>query len=160
MTVIIRRVRTALQRQYRNAGGILISEAIAGAEGNLDLLSARCAEQIDCILDQVSDLTANPSRRPTAGELRQLHAAVNEMLSCCASVKIEGFTDALHAVGRLVGALLETDVWLDGTLTAAANLLRLVRRDAVAPENVAVMIRALDQCAVRVRSHAHATTCQ
>lgn len=153
MTVIIRKVRTALQREYQKAGGILISEAITGADENLVVLSAQCIEQIDFALDQISDLTANPLRRPTAGELRQLHSAVNEMLSCCAAVQIDGFADTLHAVGRLVGALMTADVWLEGALTPAANLLRLVRRGAVAPENVAVLIVGLDQCTARFKSH-------
>lgn len=160
MTVIVRRVKTALQREYRKAGGILVSEAVAGAEGNLGELSAAGMEQIDLTLERVSALTANPSRRPTPEELRQIHAAINEMLSFCATVRIEGFAETLHAAARLVGALMEADVWLDGSLTPVANLLRLVRRGAVAPENVGVLILGLDQCAARVRSHARATDTQ
>jgi len=160
VTVIIRKVRTALQREYRKAGGILTSEAITDANENLGLLSAQCIEQIDFTLDHVSDLTADPLKRPTAEELRELHAAVNEMLSCCAAVKIDGFADTLHAVGRLVGALMAADVWLEGALTPAANLLRLVRRGAVAPDKVAVLIVGLDQCAARMRSYSRAATYQ
>ena len=113
MTVIIRKIKTALQREYRKAGGILVSEAIAGAEGNLNELSVVGMEQIDLTLERVSALTANPTRRPTADELRQIHSAINEMLSFCATVQIDGFAETLHASARLVGALmLETnDEW-------------------------------------------------
>lgn len=160
MTVIIRKIKTALQREYRKAGGILVSEAIAGANGNLNELSVAGMEQIDLTLERVSALTANPSRRPTADELRQIHAAINEMLSFCATVQIDGFAETLHASARLVGTLMEADVWLEGSLTPVANLLRLVRRGAVAPENVGVLILSLDECAARVRSQARAISAQ
>lgn len=160
MSVIVRKIKTALQREYRKAGGILVSEAVADAKGNLNELSVAGMEQIDLTLERVSALTANPTRRPTADELRQMHAAINEMLSFCATVKIEGFAETLHASARLVGALMETDVWLEGSLTPVANLLKLVRRGAVAPENVGVLILGLDDCAARVISQARALTPQ
>lgn len=152
MSVVIRKVKTALQREYRKAGGILIQDAIAQASVNLQVLSADCIERIDAAIVTISDMTADPSRRPTAAELRQFHTLVNEMLACCATVEIEGLVDTLYSVGRLVGALMASDGWREDALTPAVNLLRLVRRGAVAPEDLRALIVGIDQCATRLRA--------
>lgn len=153
MSVIIRKVRTALQREYRKAGGIRVDEAIAQAGQNLETLSAQCAQRIDAAIAEIIDMTADPHRQPTAEELRTLHALVNEMLACCATIEIEGLVDTLYAFGRLVGALMATDTWLDGALTPAVNLLRLVRRGAISPEDLKALVAGVDQCAHRISAH-------
>ncbi len=153
MSVVIRKVKTALQTEYRKAGGIRVDEAIAQADQNLETLSAQCAERIDAAIAEIIVMTADPHRQPTAGELRTLHALLNEMLACCATIEIEGLVDTLYALGRLVGALMATDTWLDGALTPAVNLLRLVRRGAIAPEDVKALVAGIDQCAHRINTH-------
>lgn len=154
MSVIIRRVKTALQMEYRKAGGIRIEQAIAQAGENLGALSGPCAEHIDAALGVVMAITADPLRQPTTEELQRLHILINEMLACCATVEIKGFVDALYAVGRLVGALMAAEVWLDGALTPAVNLLRLVRRGAVGQDDLRALIEGVDQCSRHVSTHA------
>lgn len=157
MSVVIRKVKTALQMEYRKAGGIRIEDAVAQAGENLGGLAEQCVERIDAALGQVMALTADPHRQPTPEELRKLHGLVNEMLACCATVEIEGFVDVLYAVGRLLGALMVADVGLDGALTQAVNLLRLVRRGAVAAEDLKALISGVDQCAHRISAHTRLT---
>lgn len=157
MSVIIRKVKTALQMEYQRAGGVRIEDAIAQASENLGGLSEQCVERIDTALASVMLVTADPHRQPTTEELVRLHALVNEMLACCATVEIEGFVDALYAVGRLIGALMAADLWLEGTLTPAVNLLRLVRRGAVPPGDLTALIAGVDQCARRITADARLT---
>lgn len=154
MSVVIRKVKTALQREYRQAGGILVEEAIAQAGENLDGLAEECLERIDASMALIADLTADPRHRPDAAELRMIHALVNEMLACCATVQIDGLVETLYAVGRLVGALMSTEHWLEGALTPAVNLLRLVRRGAVPPDHLSALISGIDQCGSKIRAHA------
>ncbi len=149
MSVAIRKVTTALQREYKKAGGIRIDQAVRQAEANVDTLSEACLEAIDKAIQQVADMTADPARRPTDEELRRLHGLVNDMLGCCAPIDIPGLVDTLYAVGRLTGALIATDRWRDGLLTPAVNLLRLVRRGAVPPQDLKALIAGIDQCARR-----------
>lgn len=151
MSVIIRRVKTALQAEYRKAGGVRVDEAIAQASENLDSLSEACLERIDAALAVVVEMTSDPHRRPSPDELRKLHALINDMLACCASVRIEGLAETLYAVARLVGALLVTEAWIDGTLTPAVNLLRLARRGAISAGDIHAVIAGIDQCAQHLR---------
>lgn len=153
MSVTIRKVKTALQMEYRKAGGTRVEDAVAQASENLGALSEQGLDQIDAILGEVMAMTADPHRQPSPAELRRLHALVNDMLACCATVEIPGFVDALYAVARLLAALMATEVWLDGTLTPAVNLLRLVRRGAVGPDGLRALIEGVDQCARRVSAH-------
>ena len=157
MSVVIRKIKTALQREYQKAGGVLIEDAIAQAEGNLEELAAECLERIDAALALVADLTVDPRQRPSAAELRMIHGLVNEMLACCATVHIDGLVDTLYGVGRLVGALMATDHWVEGALTPAVNLLRLVRRGAIAQEDLAALISGIDQCGSKILAHSKAT---
>ncbi|AQR62569.1 hypothetical protein BZG35_13620 [Brevundimonas sp. LM2] len=154
MSVVIRRIKTTLQREYRKAGGILIEDAIARADENLEGLAAECLERIDTCLELIADMTVDPGRRPSMTELRMIHALVNEMLACCATFQIDGLVETLYAVGRLVGALMATASWLEGALTPAVNLLRLVRRGAIAPQDLAALITGIDQCAAKISAHA------
>lgn len=147
MSVVIRKIRTALQREYRKAGGIQVQEAVDQARHNLTGLSEQCLSRIDVAIGVLTEMTADPGRRPTAVELRTMHQLVNEMLGCCAAVEIVGLADTLYAVGRLVGALMAEDVWLDGSLTPAVSLIRLVRRSAVTPADLQTLIAGIDQCA-------------
>lgn len=147
MSVVIRKIRTALQREYRKAGGIQVQEAIDNAQHNLTGLAEQCLNRIDVAIGVLTEMTADPGRRPTPAELRTMHHLINEMLGCCAAVEIVGLADTLYAVGRLVGALMAEDVWLDGSLTPAVSLLRLVRRSAVAPADLRTLIAGIDQCA-------------
>lgn len=160
MSVVIRRIKTALQREYQKAGGVPVEDAIAQAGLNLDGLAAECLERIDAALALVAGMTVDPGRRPSVAELRMIHALVNEMLACCATVQIDGLVDTLYAVGRLVGALMATEAWLEGTLTPAVNLLRLVRRGAIAPEDLTALIVGIDQCGAKIRAHTRAATYQ
>lgn len=154
MSVSIRKVKTALQTEYRKAGGIRVEDAIAKAGDNLSALSEQCAERIDEVLGIFVETTADPRRPLTVDELRQLHGLINEMLTCCAPLEIEGFVETLYSVGRLVEAMMVADVWLDGALTPAVNLLRLVRRGALGTEDRKVLNTGVDQCTARFRGHA------
>lgn len=158
MSVVIRKVRTALQAEYRKAGGIRIDAAIAQAAENLDSMSAQCLERIDAALAVMVEKTSDPDRQLDGAELRTLHALTNDMLACCAASHTDGLADTLYAVGGLLSALMVTEVWIDGALTPAVNLLRLVRRGAVSPDDVKVLVEGVDQCARRVRAHAQART--
>jgi hypothetical protein len=158
MSVVIRKVKTALQSEYRKAGGLLVDDAVAQAGENLESLAEQGAERIDVVLGVVMTMTADPHRQLTAAELRKLHVLVNEMLACCATVEIEGFVEALYAVGRLLGAMMVAEGWLDGALTSAVNLLRLVRRGAVARDDLKVLIAGVDQCAHRISDSHRLTT--
>lgn len=160
MSVVIRKVKTALQSEYRKAGGVLVEDAVARAGENLVTLAEQGAARIDAALDVIMMMTADPRRQPSTPEVRRLHGLVNEMLACCATVEIEGFVDALYAVGRLLGALMVSEGWLDGALTSAANLLRLVRRGAVAPDDLKVLIAGVDQCARRISDSHRLTVCR
>lgn len=151
MSVVIRKVKTALQAEYRKAGGIRVDQAIAQADENLGSMSEACLEQIDAALAVVMEMTADPRRRPSPDELRKLHALINDMLACCASVQIEGFAQTLYAVAKLVGTLLATEAWIDGTLTPAVSLLRLVRRGSIAAGDIKAVIAGIDQCARHLR---------
>lgn len=153
MSVVIRKIRTALQREYRKAGGIQVQEAVDQAQHNLTGLAEQCLSRIDVAIGVLTEMTADPGRRPSAAELRTMHHLVNEMLGCCAAIEIVGLADTLYAVGRLVGALMAEDVWLDGSLTPAVSLLRLVRRSAVAPADLKTLIAGIDQCAGWVTAH-------
>lgn len=154
MSVITRWIKTALQREYLKPGGILIEEAVGRARENLDGLAAECLERVDLSLGLIADMTVDPGRCPSEPELRMIHALINEMLACCATFHIEGFVDTLYAVNRLVGALLATGAWVEGALTPAVNLLRLVRRGAIAPQDFPALITGVDQCASKIRAHA------
>lgn len=154
MSVVIRRVKTALQTEYRRAGGIRIHEAIERASENLSDLSEACNRRIDVALAQVIELTADPGQRLLRTDLLRLHGLVNDMLACCATVEIDGFVDALYAVARLVAALLSSDVWLDGALVPAANLLRLARRGAIPAADLRPLIAGVDRCADHVGAQA------
>jgi hypothetical protein len=157
MSVVIRKVKTALQREYRKAGGVKIQDALDQAQENLAGLTDECLARIDWAMLQVGEMSREPDRRPSPEELRQLHALINEMLACCAPIDIPGFVDTLYAVGRLVGALMTSDLWLPGTLTPAVNLLRLVRRGTVPPDDLKALLTGIDQCATRIRSHTQQT---
>jgi hypothetical protein len=150
MSVIIRKVRTALNREYQKAGGIRIEEAIEAADSNLGELTDTCLAQIDGSIERIAEMTADPRRRPDAGELRRIHTLVNEMLGSCAAIDDPGLVEALYAVARLVAALIATDSWLDGALTQAVNLLRLVRRGTVGPDDLKTLIGGVDQCTDRI----------
>lgn len=160
MSVVIRRIKSALQREYLKPGGILITDAIAQASENLGGLSAQCLEGIDAALALMTDMTVDPGRRPSSAELLKIHALLNDMLTCCAVVQIDGLADTLNSVGRLVGALMATESWVEGTLTPAVDLLRLVRRGAVAPEDLSAMITGIDQCGAKIRAYARVATYQ
>lgn len=153
MTVVIRKIRTALQREYRRPGGIHIQEAIDQAEQNLTGLTEQCLIRIDGALSILTDMTAEPGRRPSPEELRTFHRLVNEMLACCATIDIVGFAETLYAVGRLVAAVMDSAVWLEGSLTPAVSVLRLVRRSATPPDDLQTLILGIDQCARRVAAH-------
>jgi glutamine synthetase adenylyltransferase len=153
MTVIIRKIRTALQREYLKSGGIQIQAAIDQAEENLGTLADPSFDQIDQTIDLIAQITADPRRRPTTNELLRIHALVNVMLGACAATNTPGLVDTLYAVARLVAGLLENDTWLDGTLTPAVNLLRLVRRGVLNPDEVEVLIVGIDQCTDRISHH-------
>ncbi|HWQ86601.1 hypothetical protein [Brevundimonas sp.] len=157
MSVVIRKIRTALQREYQRPGGIRIEEAIDQARHNLTGLAEQCLDRIDLAIAVLTEMTADPGRRPTPAELRTIHQLINEMLGCCATVDIEGLPDSLYAVGRLVGALMAADVWLEGSLTPAVSLVRLVRRNAVPPEDLRTLIAGIDQCAARISAHTECT---
>lgn len=160
MTVVIRKVKTALQLEYRKAGGVRIQDAVDRAHENLEQLTDQCLARIDMAIGVIADLTKAPDYQPSAAELRQLHTLINEMLACCATVEIPGFVDTLYAVGRLIGALMGTDARLTGTLTPAVNLLRLVRRGAVSPQDIRALIVGVDQCSTRIRAHARSASYQ
>lgn len=151
MSVVIRRVKTALQQEYRKAGGIRIQDALVQAHANLGELKDDCLARIDLSLGLISEMTQSSSRQPSSAELRKLHLEVNEMLACCAAVELPGFEEALYAVGRLFGVLISTDARVDGALTPAVNLLRLVRRGSVSPEDLKTLVIGIDQCALRIR---------
>lgn len=158
MSVIIRKVRTALNREYQKAGGIRIEEAIDQAETNLGELTDQCLAQIDSAIETIAGLTADPRRRPDAEELRRIHTLVNEMLGSCAAIDDPGLVEALYAVARLVAALIATESWLDGALTQGVNLLRLVRRGRVSPDDLAALIAGVDQCTDRINRQAKPAT--
>lgn len=149
MSVVIRKVRTVLQSEYRKAGGIPVHQAIDQAQKNLTGLADECLDRIDVVIGILTEMTADSGRRPAGAELRKMHGFINEMLGCCATIEIPGLADTLYAIGRLVGALMTDNVWLDGSLTPAVNLLRLVRRSAVAPADLKILIAGIDQCASR-----------
>lgn len=150
MSAVIRKVRTALQSEYRKAGGIPIHQAVDQARQNLTGLADECLDRIDVAIGILTEMTAHPGRRPTVRELRTMHRLINEMLACCATIEIAGLPDTLYAVGRLVGSLMTDEVWLDGALTPAVSALRLVRRGAVAQADLKILIAGIDQCAIRV----------
>tara|TARA_R110002167_G_scaffold7394_10_gene35062 strand:+ start:7103 stop:7585 length:483 start_codon:yes stop_codon:yes gene_type:complete len=154
VSVVIRKVKTTLQREYRKAGGIPIEEAVDQAHENLGTLTEQCLARIDAGIGLVIEVTKEPARRPSEAELRQLHGLVNEMLACCAAAEIPGFVDTLYAVARLVAALMACDTWLEGALTPAVNLLRLARGGMVPPDDLRALIVGIDQCATRIRAHA------
>jgi len=150
MTVIIRKIRTALQREYLKSGGIQIQVAIDQAEENLGSLAEQCLDQIDETIDLIAEMTADPRRRPSTSELLRIHALVNVMLGACAATNTPGLVDTLYALARLVAGLLATDTWLDGALTPAVNLLRLVRRGVLGPDEIEVLVGGIDQCTDRI----------
>ena len=154
MTAIIRKVRTALNREYRKAGGIQIQDAIEQAEANLGGLTEECLVEIDQSIERIAGMTADPARRPSAKELRQIHTLVNDMLGLCAVVEIPGLTVTLYAVARLVASLIATETWLDGALTPAVNLLRIVRRGVLGADDINLLILEIDQCTDRIYRHA------
>lgn len=154
MSVIIRKVRTALHREYQKAGGVAVEEAIEQAQSNLGGLEEACLAKIDEALEQIAEMTADPLRRPSTAELHHMHARVNDMLGACAVIELPGLVDALYAVARLVGALITTEGWLDGALTPAVNLLRLVRRGAIPADHLQQLIDGIDQCGERITRHA------
>jgi hypothetical protein len=153
MTVIIRKIRTALQREYLKAGGIQIQAAINQAEENLGALADQSFDEIDQTIDLIAQIAADPRRRPTTNELLRIHALVNVMLGACAATDTPGLVDTLYAVAHLVAGLLATDTWIEGTLTPAVNLLRLVRRGVLSPEEVQALIVGIDQCTDRISHH-------
>ncbi len=154
MTAVVRKIRTALQRQYQKPGGIRVPDAVEQARQNLTTISGQCIEGIDLAIGVLAGMTADQRQRPTSAELRKMHQLINEMLACCAPVEIDGFAEALYAVARLVGALMTEESWLDGALTPAVNLLRLVRGGGVTRPDLQVLIAGIDQCASRVIAHA------
>lgn len=150
MSAIIRKVRTALQREYLKSGGIQIEAAIDQAEANLGSLAGHCLDEIDETIELVAQLTADPRRRPSTSELLRIHALINVMLGVCAATNTPCLVAVLYAVARLVAGLLATDTWIDGALTPAVNLLRLVRRGLLSPDQVEVLIAGIDQCTERL----------
>ncbi|MDP3406366.1 MAG: hypothetical protein Q8S03_16875 [Brevundimonas sp.] len=154
MSVIIRKVQTALHRQYQKAGGIPVGEAIEQAEGNLVGLTEECLARIDESIELIARMTVDPHRKPSTKDLRRAHALINDMLALCAVIDMPALVDALYAAARLVASLIETDYWLDGALTPAVNLLRLTRRGVVSPEDLEQLILGIDQCGERISRHA------
>lgn len=158
MSVIIRKVRTALNREYQKAGGIRIEEAIDRADTNLGELSDQSLVLIDNAIETIAGITADPARRPDAAGLRRIHTLVNEMLGSCAAIDDAGLVEALYAVARLVATMITTGSWLDGALTQGVNLLRLVRRGVVTADDLAALIAGVDQCTDRINRQATLAT--
>lgn len=154
MSVIIRKIRTALHREYQKAGGIPVEEALEQAQDNLAGLTDQCRARIDEAIEEIADMTMDPRRRPSRGELLRAHALINDMLAACAVVEMPGLVDALYAAARLIASLITTDHWVDGALTPAVNLLRLARRGAVSPEDLEKLIMGIDQCGERITRQA------
>lgn len=149
MTVIVRRVESALHREYRKAGGVRIADAVAEAKGNLGTLADSCIVRIDEAMDGVAAIVSDPDRLLETGDLRRAHGLVNEMLACCAAVEIAGFAEALYACGRLIGILLAIDARPVEALSPAVNMLRLARRGA-APDDLEALISSVDEYASRI----------
>lgn len=153
MSVIIRKIRTVLHRVHQKPGGILVDEAIEQARGNLAGLTDECVSRIDEAIEVIAQMTVDPHRRPSQEELLRAHVLINQMLAACAVVEIPGLVDALYAAARLVATLISTDAWLDGALTPAVDLLRLVRHGAVGEDDLEVLIQGIDQCGERIIRH-------
>ncbi|WP_396593967.1 hypothetical protein [Brevundimonas sp. R86498] len=154
MSVIIRKVRTVLHREYQKAGGIPVEEAIEQAQGNLVGLTSECQARIDEAIEVIAQMTSDPHQRPSRKDLLRAHALINNMLAACAVVEMHGLVDALYAAARLIASLIATDTWVDGALTPAVNLLRLTRRGAVSPEDLEQLILGIDQCGERISRQA------
>lgn len=152
MSVVIRRVPSALRREYRKAGGIRIADALANADENLAALAPDGLLRIDLAMTNIAGLIASPDRRLTSGDLRLAHTLVNEMLACCTMVEIPGFVDALYACGRLIAALLSAEHRPHDGLSPGVNLLRLARRGSLGPEDLEALVQGVDQCATRFRT--------
>lgn len=151
MTVVVRRVASALHREYRKAGGVRIADAVAYAEGNLGTLEEQCRVRIDEAMEGVAAIVSHPDRLLTTEDLSRAHGLVNEMLACCAAVEIDGFVEALYACGRLIGILLAIDTRPVEALSPGVDLLRLARRGA-APEDLEALIAGIDHYVARIQA--------
>ncbi|QTC92213.1 hypothetical protein [Brevundimonas goettingensis] len=152
MSVVVRRVPSALRREYRKAGGMRIADALAQADENLGALAPNALVRIDRAVSRIAGLIASPKRPLTSDDLRLAHTLVNEMLACCTTVEIPGFVEALYACGRLIAALLSAEHRPHDALSPGVNLLRLARRGSLASQDLEALVEGVDQCATRFRT--------
>lgn len=145
-SVIIRRIKTSLEKKTRLPGGIIVSEGVANAEANLASLSDVAQQLVDDGIIRLAELVEPQGVRPTPEALQEITHLSDALLGYCSAVGRPGLDECLRSLGYLAQAVAGSELWRSGTFGPSLTMIKLTARSSLAPAETKVLIEAVAKC--------------
>ena len=154
MSVRYLMVKTSLETKCHRPGGKRVKQALADAWTNLEILAPETLRLIDAGLEEIATLCAGAGEtRPDNASLQRMFTLSDELAGYCAIVNLPGMDKALVRMCQLTDAVINSTYWRPETFGPTLTVLRLVRHQAMNPEDINTLFEGIDSCTEKYLEH-------